>query len=401
MTRLGGDAELSCNFSAVRARSRNWFGRDQGRTLHRFDPCRNLRLMQTRRELLASAAVALFSSLMAGTRVAGAAEGSGARPSPPSAHGVMKPRRLKTGDTVGLVMPSSAQWNRTATDILLESLSALGLKGKLGRHVFDRRGYLAGRDEDRAADLNAMFADPDVAAIHCIRGGWGAARLLPLLDWAMIAKSPKIVVGYSDITALLLSLHAKTGLVTFHGPNGDSPWNSFNRDWMKRVLWNGESATFANLKETDDTLVPVKNRTRTMTKGKARGRLLGGNLTVLTTIIGSGYLPDFKDCILFLEDVDEEPYSLDRMFTQLKLAGILRQVKGVVWGTCDKCTPGAGFGSLTIADILDDHITSLGVPAFSGAMIGHVSRQFTLPIGVEVELDADAATLTMLESAVV
>jgi muramoyltetrapeptide carboxypeptidase len=122
---------------------------------------------------------------------------------------------------------------------------------------------------------------------------------------------------------------------------------------------------------------------------------------VLTTIIGSGYLPDFKDCILFLEDVSEEPYSLDRMFTQLKLAGILGQVQGVVWGTCDKCTPGDGFGSLPIPDILDDHLKPLGVPVFPGAMIGHVSRQFTLPLGVQVELDADAATITMLESAVV
>jgi len=357
--------------------------------------------MQSRRDMLALTSTALLGSLLGAATLKGAVAGNQRTVLPSTARRAIKPRRLKAGDTVGLVMPSSAQWSLTSLDVLLESLSALGLKSKLGKHVLDRRGYLAGRDQDRAADLNAMFADPEVDAIHCVRGGWGAARLLPLLDWEMIARSPKIVIGYSDITALILALHAKTGLVTFHGPNGDSPWNSFNRDWMKRVMWNGESAVFTNLKEPEDTLVPVKNRTRTITKGKARGRLLGGNLTVLTTIIGSGYLPDFKDCILFLEDVAEEPYSLDRMFTQLKLAGILGQAKGVVWGTCDKCTPGAGFGSLTIADILDDHIASLGVPAYSGAMIGHVSRQFTLPLGVEVEIDADAATIKMLESAVV
>ena len=356
--------------------------------------------MPTRRELLTSTTLAVFASLLGGARPAGAAGAAGHRQASPSPRGIVKPPRLKAGDTVGLVIPSSAQWDPGAVDILLDSLKALGLNGKLGKHVFDRRGYFAGRDEDRAADLNAMFANPDVDAIHCIRGGWGAARLLPLLDWVTIAKHPKILVGYSDITALLLSLHAKTGLVTFHGPNGASAWNTFNLDWMKRVLWNGEAATFANLKETDDTLVPVKNRTRTITPGKARGRLLGGNLTVFTTIIGSGYLPDFNDCILFVEDVEEAPYSLDRMFTQLKLAGILNQVKGVVWGTCDKCSPGEGFGSLTIPDILDDHLKPLGVPAYSGAMIGHVDRQFTLPLGVQVELDADAGTITMLESAV-
>ncbi len=357
-------------------------------------------LMPTRREVLTSTTLALFGALMAGARPGWAAP-LASQPAPGLApRGIVKPPRLKAGDTVGLVIPSSAQWDPVAVDILLESLTALGLTGKLGKHVFDRRGYFAGRDEDRAADLNAMFADPSVNAIHCIRGGWGAARLLPLLDWAAIAKSPKILIGYSDITALLLSLHARTGLVTFHGPVGSSTWNAFNVDSMKRVLWNGDAVTFANLKESNDTLVPVKYRTRTITGGKARGKLLGGNLTVFTTIIGSGYLPDFRDAILFIEDVEEEPYSLDRMFTQLKLAGILAQVKGVVWGTCDKCEPSAGFGSLTIPDLLNDHVKPLGVPAYSGAMIGHIDRQFTLPLGVQVELDADAGTITMLERAV-
>ncbi len=136
----------------------------------------------------------------------------------PPAPGIVKPARLREGDTVGLVMPSFAQWDPVPVDILLDTLKALNLKGKLGTHLFDRRGYFAGRDEDRAADVNAMFADPEVKAMHCVRGGWGAARLLPLLDWNTIARNPKILVGYSDITALLLSLHARTGLVTFHGP---------------------------------------------------------------------------------------------------------------------------------------------------------------------------------------
>jgi muramoyltetrapeptide carboxypeptidase len=324
-----------------------------------------------------------------------------AKPGAPPPRAIVKPGRLRAGDTVGLVMPSFAQWDPVPMDILLDTLKALGLNARLGTHLFDRRGYFAGRDEDRAADVNAMFADPEVKAVHCVRGGWGAARLLPLLDWNTIARNPKILVGYSDITALLLSLHARTGLVTFHGPVGVSTWNTFNLDWMKRVMWNGEAVAFANLKEANDTLVPVRNRTRTITPGKARGRLLGGNLTVFTAIIGSGYLPDFTDCILFIEDVEEAPYSLDRMLTQLRLAGILGQAKGVVWGTCDKCDPGEGFGSLTVPDVLDDHLKPLGVPAYAGAMIGHVDRQFTLPLGVQVELDADAGTITMLESAVV
>ena len=355
--------------------------------------------MLTRRELVASATAAIAAA-MAGMSHAHAEGPQAQRVAPATPlRASVKPARLKAGDTVGLVLPSYANWDPISFDILRESLDALGLKGKFGQHANDRRGYLAGRDEDRAADLNAMFADSEVNAIHCVRGGWGAARLLPLLDWATIAKHPKVFIGYSDITALLLALHAKTGLVTFHGPMG-SGWNSFNLDWMKRVMWNGEAATFANLKEANDTLVPTKNRTRTITPGKSRGKLLGGNLTVFTTILGSPYVPDFRDAILFVEDVEEAPYRIDRMFTQLKLAGILDQLKGVVWGTCDKCAPGEGFGSLTIPDVLNDHVKTLGVPAFYGSMIGHVDRQFTLPLGVQVELDADAGTITMLEPAV-
>jgi muramoyltetrapeptide carboxypeptidase len=348
----------------------------------------------SRREVLRAGTIAALAPLVD-------VSAHGAAQAAPQRRGVVKPPRLKAGDTVGLVIPSSAEWDPINVDILLESLTVLGLKGKLGSHVFARRGYFAGDDKQRASDLNAMFADPSVAAIHCIRGGWGAARLLPHLDWDTIAKHPKILAGYSDITALLLSLHAKTGLVTFHGPNGGSVWNTFNVDWMKRVLWQGEAATFANLKETDETLVPVKNRTRTITPGKARGKLLGGNLTVFTTILGSPYVPDADGAILFLEDVQEAPYRIDRMFTQLKLTGILDKVKGVVWGTCSKCDPGDGFASLTIPDVLDDHVKPLGVPAFYGAMIGHVEKQFTLPVGLDVELDADAGTITMLEPAVV
>ncbi|MFM7396957.1 MAG: LD-carboxypeptidase [Gammaproteobacteria bacterium] len=356
--------------------------------------------MFSRRQAMTAALMSSIAPLMGPSiGTAATAKGQAARAGTPSRETV-KPPRIAVGDTIGLMIPSSANWDPIDIDILLEALAALGLKGKLGRHVYDRYGYLAGRDADRAVDLNALFRDPEVKAIHCIRGGWGAARLLPLLDWSAIAANPKILIGYSDITALLLSLHAKTGLVTFHGPNGASEWNRTNVEWLQRVTWKGEAVMFANPKDTADAIVPSDDRTRTVTPGKARGKLLGGNLTVLTAILGSPYVPDFTDSILFLEDVQEAPYRIDRMLVQMKLAGILDKVKGVVWGTCSKCDPGEGFGSLTIPDILNDHVKSLGVPSYYGAMFGHVSRQFTLPVGVQVELDADAGTLTMLESAV-
>ena len=302
---------------------------------------------------------------------------------------------------MGLVNPAGAVWEPVDVEIVVESLAALGFKTKRGASLLARHGYFAGIDEQRAADLNGMFADPQVRAIHCVRGGWGCARLLPLLDWKTIARNPKILLGFSDITALLLSLHAKTGFVTFHGPVGRSQWNPFNVAYMKRVLQEGEAVTFENLKEIgEDHLTIVENRVQTLHPGMARGRLLGGNLTVLASLVGSGYLPDWDGCILFLEDVEEAPYRIDRMLTQLRLAGILQKARAVIWGHCTDCLPGAGFGSLTVTDVLHDHVKPLGVPAWSGAMIGHIDRQFTLPVGSEVEVDATAGTIRMIEPAV-
>ena len=348
----------------------------------------------SRRQALAGAAALALASAL--PRPLSALSSAGARPR------TVRPARLRPGDTVGLVDPASALWEPMNVEVVAESLSALGFKAKRGAHLLERRGYFAGTDEQRAADLNAMFADPEVRAIHCVRGGWGCARLLPLLDWKAIARNPKILLGYSDITALLLALSAKTGLVTFHGPVGTSQWNPFNVGFMKRVLQEGEAVTFENPKEIgEDDLTVVENRVQILHPGTARGRLLGGNLTVLSSLVGTGYLPDWEGCILFLEDVEEAPYRIDRMLTQLRLAGILRQARAVIWGNCTDCRPGEGFGSLTVTDVLQDHIRPLGVPAWQGAMIGHIDRQFTLPVGIEVEVDATAGTLRMLEPAVV
>ncbi len=348
----------------------------------------------TRRQALAGAAALALSGAFPHPLSALRLEGA----KPPT----VRPGRLRPGDTVGLIDPASATWEPVNVEIIEESWAALGFKTKRGVHLLERRGYFAGTDEQRAGDVNAMFADPEVRAIQCVRGGWGCARLLPLLDWATIARNPKILLGYSDITALLLSLFAKAGLVTFHGPLGISQWNPFNVGWVKRVLQDGEAVTFENPKEIgEDDLVVVENRVQTLHPGTARGRLLGGNLTVLTALVGSAYLPDWDGCILFIEDVEEAPYRIDRMLTQLRLSGILQKARAVIWGNCSDCDPGEGYGSLTVTEVLQDHIRPLGVPAWQGAMIGHIERQFTLPVGVEVEVDATAGTIRMLEPAVV
>jgi muramoyltetrapeptide carboxypeptidase len=321
---------------------------------------------------------------------------------PAAASSVLKPRRLAPGDTVALVSPASATFQSLDVQIARESLEALGLKVRVGEHMMERHGYLAGDDKARAGDINAFFADRTVAAIHPIRGGWGSSRLLPYLDFDVARRNPKVLLGYSDITALLLAVHAKTGLVTFHGPIGMGRWDTFSVDYYRRVLFNAEQVTYQNKHDLSDrnSLTQTEFRTQTIVPGKARGRLLGGNLTVLTTIIGSPYLPDWDNAILFCEDVHEDLYRIDRMLTQLKLAGVLGKIKGFVFGSCAECSPGEGYASLTLEEIFADHIKPLGIPAWQGAMIGHQQPQWTLPEGAQVEIDADAGTIKMLEAAV-
>ena len=313
-----------------------------------------------------------------------------------------EPKRLRAGDTVGIVAPASATFQSVDVTVARESLEALGLKVKIGEHVLSRHGYLSGADKDRAADINRFFKDDSIRAVLPIRGGWGSSRVLPHLDFDEIRRNPKIVLGYSDITALHLAIHAKTGLVTFHGPNGMGRWDTWSVEYVKRVLFNAEAVTFENPKALADrnSLTQTENRVQTITPGTAQGRLIGGNLTVMTTILGSPYVPSSDGAILFVEDVGEDLYRIDRMFTQLKLAGILDRIRGFVFGTCAECGPGEGFASLTLEEIFADHIKPLRIPAWFGAMIGHQTPQWTLPVGADVEIDATAGTIRMLAPAV-
>ena len=314
----------------------------------------------------------------------------------PSA-GRLLPVPLRKGDTVALVSPSSATDERLNLQLSQEVMEALGFNVRTGAHYAARHGHLAGTDAGRAADINAAFADPGVRAVVAVRGGSGAARLLPLLDYDAIRANPKVLLGYSDITALHSAIHARTGLVTFHGPNGTGSWNSFNADQFRRLFLDRELVQYRNLVDAGDELVPRRNRTLTITGGRARGELVGGNLAVLTALAGSPYMPDFRGRILFLEDVAEAPYRVDRMFSTLKLSGALDGLAGFIFGECTDCDPGAGYGSLTLDQILDDHVRPLGIPAYRGAMIGHIPRQFIVPVGGRVEMDADDGSFRLLE----
>lgn len=312
-----------------------------------------------------------------------------------------KPPRLRRGDTVGLIKPAGFLADEFDLQIAFESVAAMGLVPKAAPHLLSRFGYLAGQDKDRAADINAMYADDSVRAVFAVRGGWGSARILPYLNFDLIRANPKLLIGFSDITALHMAFAARAGFTTIHGPNAGSPWGKLSWNSFKSVAFDGETPVYRNPQATEDRLVQRDWRTQTIRPGKAAGRLLGGNLSVLTALVGTPYLPRFDGAILFLEDVGEAEYRIDRMLTQLALAGVLRRVAGVVFGQCTDCRgTGPSYGGFTVSQVLRQHLQPLGVPAYQGALFGHIDDQFSLPVGARAEIDATAGSIRLLEPAV-
>ncbi|MBM3595209.1 MAG: LD-carboxypeptidase [Alphaproteobacteria bacterium] len=317
--------------------------------------------------------------------------------SPPSARG----RRLRPGDTVGLVCPAGFVGDRFGLEQVSETVRAMGLVPKAGKHLLTREGYLAGTDRQRADDLNAMFADDSVRAILAVRGGWGCQRVLPHLDFDLIAANPKLLVGSSDVTALLLANWGRTGLFGVHGPNASHSWPPAAWAAFRALAFDGATPTYSVPPWRGPGLAPRGDRVLTFGGGTATGRLLGGNLSVISAMVGTPWLPDIKGAILFLEETNEAEYRIDRMLAQLGQAGVLGALAGVVFGRCTNCrNPGTPYSNYTVYEVMDHHFKPLGVPAFSGLGFGHVSDTISLPVGAEVRIDADKGTLQVLEAAV-
>jgi len=312
-----------------------------------------------------------------------------------------RPHRLRPGDTIGLINPSGAVYERAPYDDTHARLKALGFRVKEGAHLRARYGHMAGTPQQRADDIHTLFADPEVAGILAMTGGSGANRVLPLLDYGLIARHPKFLGGFSDLTALITAVQVKTGLVTFHSPLGRSEWNAFSVANFKAVAMEAQAHTMRNTEITGDDLCLQEGRITTLRSGIAQGPLVGGNLAVLTSLAGTPYWPSFDGAILFLEDVNEYVYRIDRMLSTLMLTGALQRVAGVVLGGFTDCKPSEGsFGSLTLDEVFNDYFGSLDVPVYRGAQFGHIKRKFTLPLGVPAEMDADAGTLRLLDPAV-
>ncbi len=261
-------------------------------------------------------------------------------------------------------------------------------------HLHAVRGHLAGPDEARAEDINSAFRDPAVRAVWAARGGYGTGRLIDLLDWESLRRDPKLLVGYSDVTALLVAAWRRLRLVTIHGPFvgqlGDVARDPVRASSLHRLLVDPSPLSTLPETETDVT---------TVTGGAAEGRLVGGNLALLCSLIGTDDEPDTDGAILFLEDVHEAPYRLDRMLVQLRRTGMLDGVAGVVVATLRGCVPFANRPSASAEEVVADLLGGLGVPVLYGLELGHTDAQRAVPLGVRVRLDADARNLALLESA--
>ncbi|MBQ7885777.1 MAG: LD-carboxypeptidase [Clostridia bacterium] len=306
-------------------------------------------------------------------------------------------KKLKFGDTIGLIGPSGTVREAGAVDQAIAYMKELGFRVKVGESAHAKYGYLSGTDEVRARDINAMFADPQVDAIVCTRGGYGTMRLLDLLDYDVIRANPKVFVGFSDITALHIALLEKCGLATFHGPMA-TRWKPEFTDGFTQPAFFGAVMSAQPLGELRNA--PGYHARATVNPGKAEGLLVGGNLSLIAGTIGTPYELDTRGRILFIEEIGERTYCVDRMLTQLRLAGKFDDCAGVVFGDFNDCPVEYPEFGLTLEEVIRDIAAPCGKPIFTGLQAGHVSPKLTLPLGTRCRMDADSCTLEILESAV-
>jgi muramoyltetrapeptide carboxypeptidase len=314
---------------------------------------------------------------------------------------VLKPPRLKEHGVIGIVAPASAPSSDVKIDKGIRYLEKLGYRVKLGAHAKEVHGYLAGRDEERASDLNAMFADKEVKAIIAVRGGYGTPRLLEHIDYRLVKQNPKILVGYSDLTALQLGLFSRTKLLTFSGPmlavEMFEKMDPFTEEFFWRLMTSPHP--IGPVPNLDNK--PLKVLLSPPKQPRVTGRLLGGNLSMVRSIMGTMFQPDFRDHIFFFEEVGEEPYRIDRMLTQLRLAGILRSVKALLVGSLIDCVPAdRAKPSLSVDEVLDELTSDLRIPILSGLAYGHLPRKLTMPVGLTARVNSRLGTLEFLEGCV-
>jgi muramoyltetrapeptide carboxypeptidase len=314
---------------------------------------------------------------------------------------LLRPPKLVPGSRVALIAPAGPLLERDDLTRAEALCCALGYEPVLGRNTHHHHGYLAGTDEERLADLNQALQDPTLDAVWCIRGGYGVTRLLDRVDYGAMARWPKALIGFSDITGLLNAISCVAGVVTFHGPVARASMPPFSRAHFEQVLTRTDSPVrLGRLPDPADVLVPQESRIVTLRGGSAEGPLAGGNLTLLQCLIGTPWLPDFTGAILFLEDVGEQLYRVDRVLAHLRAIGALQRLAGIILGRFTDLDRAGRDGAFGFDQVLATYFGPLNIPVAYGFPIGHIDAQWTLPLGVRARLDADAGEVDLLEPAV-
>ena len=353
-----------------------------------------IKLMRKRRQFFKTALGAGMATLIPSTIMAQAPESK-------SNNKILRPKALKNGDTIGLIAPGYA----IKPEVLLEAKETLEKMGFIPFHtnrIHGNYGYFSNTDAERVADLNEMFANKKIDGILCARGGYGCSRIMHLIDYDLIRSNPKALIGFSDITALLNGIHQETGLITFHGPVGSTINDPYSIEQLKNVVMKSKALPIINNIEITDQEEYTKPEYQRycINPGVATGKLVGGSLTLVNALIGTPHEIDFTDTIVFLEDIEEAPYRIDRMLTQLIHGKTFNKAAGLVFGVFKGCDSVPNPKSFTLREIITERIKPLGIPAAYGMTFGHIENNFTLPIGINAKFDTDNMTLQLLEKPV-
>ncbi len=310
---------------------------------------------------------------------------------------VQKPESLRNGDTIGIISPASSPDDLSRINKGVAYLERLGYRVEVGKNVGRYSGFLAGTDQERLEDLHEMFSNKNIRAIICVRGGYGSPRLLDKIDFQLIRKNPKIFVGYSDITALQLAFYRKANLVTFAGPMLAVDFHSEINRYTEENFWR----TITSTKKMEKVILPEGENLIPFLKGKGEGEIVGGNLSLVISLLGTSFLPKMKNKILFLEDVDEAPYRVDRMLNQLKLAGTLEKLSGIILGEFTSCEEkDVEKKTLTLDEVFQNYLGDLPYPVLKNFPHGHRKANYTIPFGIKTKINADKNYVEFLEAAV-
>ncbi|MFH1195917.1 MAG: LD-carboxypeptidase [bacterium] len=311
---------------------------------------------------------------------------------------IIKPQKISRGDLIGIIAPASSVTDDSLIQKSYNYFEGLGYKVRLGKNIYKKNGYLAGTDEQRLVDLHDFFSDKNIKAIFCLRGGYGSGRLLDKINYDMIKKNPKIFVGYSDITSLQMAFLSKVGLVTFSGPMAATDFICELHPNAEDFFWR----IITSNKKIGKVINPNREKFNIIKKGQSEGILVGGNLSILISLFGTGYLPLLKNFILLLEEINENPYKIDRMLNQLRLAEYFKNMRGVILGEFVDCNePDKNKNSLSLNEVIIDYFGKMKIPIISNFMYGHINEKLTIPFGIKSKLNASRSSVEILEAAVI